>query len=370
MIRVNNSTTNIYVEIKAFHEDELPKLLEMEYYASNVTNFKSTLFKEQWLKSYIDECSKFSRKYVKPDKWGKIKRNKAGLKISVMLPTSSTPKYMRQKKKYYKNFISEIIKEVTLETDPHYFVNIANLSGVRYLNIYCLDRYFYPEGRTIKVKREKTLYKDPVNGRMCKKDTLGAILVYSKGEEYEKTITLSDKLDWGLLTRRPTSFKKEQFRQILVNAKHIVAKFFRRTRATVIESPLIISKLSYKVTRKFKHEYYKGNFKQLTFSQYFVWRKRKKTAINNVITTINNLIAFNPEHFTTFELESIERFYNNFKAETIKKQVNDIEEICTEHIKLLEQQKCAWRPDLMDSFYLNMAVWCFGEKRARSEKNI
>lgn len=63
-----------------------------------------------------------------------------------------------------------------------YFLRVGAVKETRYLYICFSERYYYPEGKTVKILYKSDFYRNPVNGQRCKKDDPNGVLVLKKGD--------------------------------------------------------------------------------------------------------------------------------------------------------------------------------------------
>lgn len=107
--------------------------------------------------------------------------------------------YIRGNKSNINKLIKEIVEEFSQGQAVNYFATLEYDYKYKSLVIYILDRSYYPEGKTIILKRTKDMFISKKTGKMVSKEAYLENLdrfniVYERGETYEKTILMSDKI--------------------------------------------------------------------------------------------------------------------------------------------------------------------------------
>lgn len=246
------------------------------------TNIKTNNI-DDYLDEYVYEYRKLKRTY-------KNKKNIEGYKIKYLLPITFNRKKDKSKIKVLANNIVEFISPAN--KIPYFAYVSKGSKGITYLSIILLDRYYFPQGRVIQTKRPNTRIVDN-SGKIVAKDDYDPskhTLKWSKGDLYEKTIIMSDKLrlDDVFTQGVNTELFKERIARIKKKLVYEVNKIFG---VRIVHVKKFIKKLTYKQRIQTDTSWIHVEKRQLEHDKAYYYRRRKVRAINNYIEKANEMLT-------------------------------------------------------------------------------
>lgn len=278
---ITDTTATGYLRVETI-ESIMDVIKDKKIYSSNINNNKSyqdQVLLREYLKDYCFELRNYKRNY-------KNKKNVEAYRIEYMLPKGIGIKGNRTK---IIELVKEIVNNFSQGQAVNYFTMIEFDFRFTFIVIYVLDRHYYPDGKEITLTRTYTQYKDKVTNKLITKDEYetkkNGYIVFTDGEEYTKTIIMSDKIRFeGVLNfSNPFSFVYN-----LRALKRTVALFQAKVFGMkVVLVPNYFKKMSYKQLIEKNGAIFRTNKKQNKYNKYYYYKRRKLRAYNNFIDHIN-----------------------------------------------------------------------------------
>lgn len=299
---VTNTDGSGFLEITPIHNLSLYK--KRFIYKMNLP----TKDVDEYIDEYLIEYRKLQRNYVN-------KKNVEGYRVKYLLPLQLE---LNRDKSKIKALVTSLISYISPGNKIPYFAYVSKgAKGTKYLSLILLDRYYFPNGRVIQTERPNTRIVDN-QGKVIAKDKYDPLkhtLKWNKGDLYEKTIIMSDKLrlddiftqgvNTELFTRRVAHIKKK-----------MVYEVNRIFGIKIVHVKAFLKKLTYKQRIETKSGWIHVDKRQVEFDKAYYYRRRKVRLINDYIDIANEMLSSVTCSDTATRI-----------SEAIKKQVDEVKKI-------------------------------------------
>lgn len=274
---VTNSDGNGFLEITPIHNLNLYK--NRYVYMTNL----QTNSIDDYLDEYLIEYRKLQRNYSN-------KKNVEGYRVKYLLPLNLE---LGSEKSRIKVLATSLVEYICPANKIPYFAYVSKgAKGTKYLSIILLDRYYFPKGRIIRTERPNTRIVDDKGKTIAKDDydPLKHTLKWNKGDLYEKTIVMSDKLRLDDIFTQGTN--SELFSKRIAHLKQkLVYEVNRIFGIKLVHVKSFLKKLTYKQRIETNSGWIHVDKRQVEYDKAYYYRRRKVRLINDYIEKANEMLS-------------------------------------------------------------------------------